>query len=223
VVGSVNILLLRLVKEALALRSKQVKQTGIIILFSGALALLFSCRKTENAESTAVFTKIDSLTEAYLSLQDSMLLTWNSMMKDENEKIENVSKLIGILKTLPGEDPLMLSSLEQRLDQLKRIRFSQKTMINPHVVEEYDFASNSLIAEVISLAESNSAFTHNTKLQQLTDWVKEADQRVPIYREEYDAIVDRFNQFIEEAKPWLHEIDEKNDGQKKVLFTSDER
>ncbi len=186
------------------------------------MTLFISCIKRENDTSTAVFTRIDSLTEAYLSLQDSMLHTWNVMMKDENEKLENVGRLLLELKTLPGQDQAEIESMEQRLDQLTRIRFTQKSMTNPHVVEEYDFASNSLISEIISIAESEPAFTQNAKLQQLTDQVKSADQRVPIYREEYDAVVDNFNQFLEKAKPYLHEIDEKNTGEKKVLFTSDE-
>ena len=198
-----------------------MKLTGLLALFSGIFVLSISCVKRENEGSKAVFTRIDSLTEAYLSLQDSMLHTWNVMMKDENEKLENVGLLLQELKTT-GQDQARIESLEQRLEQLGRIRFTQKTMVNPHVVEEYDFASNSLIAEVISIAEGVPNFQQNTKLQQLTDWVKSADQRVPIYREEYDAVVENFNQFLDKAKPYLHEIDEKNTGEKKVLFTSDE-
>jgi len=142
------------------------------------------------------------------------------MMNDENEKLGNVGLLLQELKAISDQD--RIESLEERLDQLNRIRFTQKTMVNQHVVEEYDFASNSLISEVISIAENDPAFAQNTRLQQLTDWVKSADQRVPIYREEYDAVVDSFNQFLEKAKPYLPEIDEKNTGEKKVLFTSDE-
>jgi hypothetical protein len=199
-----------------------VKLTGLLILFSGTFALSISCVKREKEAPTAVFTRIDSLTEAYLSLQDSMLHTWNVMMKDENEKLENVALLLQELKVAAGEEHTRIESLEQRLDQLSRIRFTQKTMVNPHVVEEYDFASNSLISEIIAIAESDPRFEQNTKMQQLTDWVKSADQRVPIYREEYDAVVDSFNQFLEKVKPYLQEIDDKNTGEKKVLFTSDE-
>ncbi|HEY5826350.1 MAG TPA: LemA family protein [Cyclobacteriaceae bacterium] len=199
-----------------------MKFTGLLILFSGTLALSISCVKQEKKASTPVFTRIDSLTDTYLALQDSMLHTWNVMMKDENEKLGNVDLLLQELKKLSDEDQARIESLEQRLDQLNRIRFTQKTMVNPHVVEEYDFASNSLISEVISIAESEPTFAQDTKLQQLTDWVKSADQRVPIYREEYDAVVDTFNQFLEKVKPYLPEIDAKNTGEKKVLFTSEE-
>lgn len=198
-----------------------MKLTGCLILFAGTSALFFSCVKRENDSSNAVFTKIDSLTEAYLSLQDSMLHTWNVMMKDENQKLENIGLLLQELKAT-GEDPSQIESLYERLEQLKRIRFTQKSMANPHVVEEYDFASNSLISEVISIAEVNPTYTQNPRLQQLTDQVKEADQRVSIYREEYDAVVDNFNHFLDKIQPYLPEIDEKNTGEKKVLFYSQE-
>jgi hypothetical protein len=198
-----------------------VKNKGFLILFAGTFTLFISCIKRENEASTAVFTKIDSLTEVYLSLQDSMLHTWNVMIKDENEKLKNLEFLLQELKNT-GEDPELIQSLQQRLEQLGRIRFTQTTMVNPHVVEEYDFASNSLISEIISIAENNPTFTLNVHLQELTDRVKEADQRVPIYREEYDAVVDSFNHFVDKIKPYLPEIDENNHGEKKVLFTSEQ-
>jgi hypothetical protein len=188
----------------------------------GTTALCISCIKRENESSRAIFTRIDSLTEAYLILQDSMLHTWNVMMKDENEKLDKVSDLLQELTSLPHADLSQIESLKQRLEQLKRIRFTQKSMTNQHVVEEYDFASNSLISEIISIAESDPSFAQQARLQELTDWVKSADQRVPIYREEYDSVVNSFNHFLEKAKPYLQEIDAKNDGQKKMRFTSDE-
>ena len=151
-----------------------------------------------------------------------MLHTWNVMIKDENEKIENIHILLEEMKDSDHFDKDEVESLHQRWEQLKRIRFTQKSMSNPHVVEEYDFASNSLITEVISLAESDPSFPQNTKLQQLTDLIKSADQRVSIYREDYDKVVDHFNQFLNEVKPFLQDIDEKSDGLKKALFYSED-
>jgi hypothetical protein len=188
----------------------------------GLAALFFSCGKQENGSTNANFTRIDSLTEAYLILQDSMLHTWNVMAKDESKKLDHLHELLELMTNKDHYDQEQINSLKDRLEQLTRIRYSQKSMNNPHVVEEYDFASNSLITEVISLVESDPTFSQNSNLQRLTDQIKLADQRVATYREEYDQIVNQFNTFIDEAGAYLYAIDEKSDGQKKALFTSDE-
>jgi len=155
-------------------------------------------------------------------LQDTMLLTWNVMVKDENEKLENMDHLLSQLLTSAVYDKEQVLSLQQRLDQLERIRFSQKSMINPHVVEEYDFASNSLVTEIISLVESDPGFVQDQKLQQLTDLIKLADQRVSNYREEYDKVVTLFNEFVEKNNSDLKAIDKNWESEPKPTFSDQE-
>jgi hypothetical protein len=91
-------------------------------------------------------------------------------------------------------------------------------MSNTEIVTEYDFASNSLITELISLAESQKEFAYNTTIQKLADSIRAADQRVNNYRAEYDLVTSRFNEFIERNKGMLKEIDEDSFLEKKPLF-----
>lgn len=177
-----------------------------------------ACGVKNVAEKRGDFTKIDSLTENYLTLQDSMLQAWNVMVKDENEKIRAMHDLLHTLLAAPQEDKDRLVSLEQRLSQLERIRFTQKSMSNPHVVEEYDFSSNSLISELITLAEADPTFAGNTALQTMVDRIRTADQRVNIYRADYDDAAVDFNQFLEHNKAYLNEIDQTDSPQKRALF-----
>lgn len=195
-----------------------MKYRGISVLVIGWIAVLVGCSGTKSGERTEAFTKIDSLTETYLSLQDSMLQSWNVMVKDENEKIHAMHELIHLLLPSRYHDKDELVSLEQRLEQLDRIRFTQKSMSDPHVVEEYDFASNSLISELLSLTESNPQFSQNTELQTLVDRIRTADQRVDIYRSAYDEATTTFNNFLEENKSYLKEIDQNGTEQKRPLF-----
>jgi hypothetical protein len=199
-----------------------VKFTGISISFAVIAVFILSCKKQENTSHSTTFTRMDSLTEVYLTLQDSMWSTWNMMMKDESEKIEAVKMLLDDMKEVKTSDQTEIESLIQQWEQLNKIRFTQKTMENPHVVEEYDFASNALITEVISLAESNPGFLTNKKWQRLTDAIKSADQRISTYREEYDSVASRYNHLLDEIGPSLSEIDPKNDGHKKPLFSSED-
>jgi len=195
-----------------------MKYPGICIVVTCCIVGLASCGGNDSHGKGGDFTKIDSLTETFLTLQDSMLQSWNVMVNDENEKIRSMHALLHTLLSLQHYDKNQLISLEKRLEQLERIRFTQKTMSNPHVVEEYDFASNSLISEIITMTESDPQFSTSNELQSLVDRIRIADQRVNIYRSDYDAATTEFNGFLEKYKDYLKEIDQNTSPQKRPLF-----
>lgn len=188
------------------------------LLTIGALLILAlsGCEKKTVKETS--FTKADSLTENYLAYQDTLLQAWNSMMHDDNRKIRAMGHLLHELSVSTPEKRDELKSLEERLEDLTSMRYDQHTMSDTEVVSEYDFVSNSLVNELISLAESQSEFAYNTTVQKLVDSIRAADQRVNIYREAYDAVALRFNRFIERNKPMLTEIENDSGLEKKPLF-----
>jgi septal ring factor EnvC (AmiA/AmiB activator) len=187
------------------------------ILFSCSLFTICGCGDHGNSDQTQ-FTKADSLTETYLDLKDSMLETWNTMINDDNQKIKSMHHLLHELKVSNPGLRDQLKSYEEQLERLTLSRYTQKSMENTDVVEEYDFASNSLVTELVSLAESQTQFAYNTTLQKLVEGIRTADQRVDNYRQEYDQIAASFNQFIDENKVWLKEIDQDSSMEKKPLF-----
>jgi hypothetical protein len=193
------------------------KQYFAGMLFSCSFLTIWSCGDHQKGEQTR-FTKADSLTDTYLNLKDSMLETWNAMINDDNQKIKAMHNLLHELKVSNPSQHDELRAYEERLGQLVHSRYTQKSMENMHVIEEYDFASSSLVTELISLAESQTQFSYNTTLQKLVENIRTADQRVDNYRQEYDHIASTFNRFIDENRKWLTEIDEDSFMQKKPLF-----
>jgi hypothetical protein len=190
------------------------------IWFIPALMLAFllgSCSGKKHDNPTA-FTQIDSLTDTYLLLKDSLLNTWNRMLYDDNKRIQSMKSIIHEIKVTREADLDVLQSLDYRIDQLHRIRYTQKTMTNTDVVEEYDFASNSLVTEIIAMAESIPSYAYNSTLQQLVEEVRLADQRIEAHRADYDAAAQAYNQFLEANKHLLKEIDESASFEKKPLF-----
>jgi len=177
-----------------------------------------NCTKKTQHEDAPAFTKTDSLTDTYLALQDSMLWAWNMMINDDNRKIKAMHNLAHhlLVSGEPNKDELM--ALEKRLEQLSHLRYSQKTMANEDVVAEYDFASQSLISELTSLAEAAIGSSNDSTIQELVDQITVADQRVAAYREEYDSIAKDFNTFLEENKAYLKDIDHSCSLDKKPLF-----
>jgi hypothetical protein len=180
--------------------------------------LWVNCSEKTNEDHNTVFTKADSLTDCYLAYQDSMLQSWNIMINDDNQKIRAMHNLLHELLVTSTDKQEQLRRYEEQLDQLVRLRYTQQSMGNSDVVEEYDFASATLVTELISLAESKSEFTYNTTLQKLVDDIRIADQRVANYREEYDIIVMKYNQFLERNTPYLTEISNHDTIQKRHLF-----
>jgi hypothetical protein len=164
------------------------------------------------------FTEADSLTEIYLNLQDSILLAWNLMINDDNQKIKAMHNLLHELQIAGRFNPSQLESIEQRVEQLKKIRYTPKSMKNSDVVDEYDFASNSLVTELVALAESHSAYSYNSTLQNLVEKIRTAEQRIENYRSAYDAIVLEYNRFLTVNKEHLRDLDLAGALEQKPLF-----
>jgi septal ring factor EnvC (AmiA/AmiB activator) len=187
-----------------------------LLLIACGLIALTGCQKKAPVQTG--FTKVDSLTETYLALQDSMLQAWNTMIHDDNRKIKAMKHLLHELNVSVPEKRDELKSYEERLNDLMSMRYDQHSMSNTEMVTEYDFASNSLVTELVSLAESQKEFAYNTMIQKLVDSIRAADQRVNNYRDEYDIIASRFNRFIERYEGMLRDIDQDSSLEKKPLF-----
>lgn len=192
-----------------------MRVSGILFFCSGIA--LFNCGK--KAEITdATFTKADSLTDLYLSLQDSVLQSWNVMINDDNQKIKAMHNLLHELMITSSSQDDQLHAYEEQLDHLSDLRYNQKSMANEDLIEEYDFASNLLVTELITQAESKTEFAYNTTLQKLVEEIRVADQRVNLYREEYDAITFKYNTFLENNRNYLGEITQKDSVELRPLF-----
>jgi hypothetical protein len=149
---------------------------------------------------------LDSLTNTYLTLHDTLVFTWNSIQRDESQKIEIMNQLISKLEGSKGYDKTEIVLLRTRLEQLQRIQFTPRTLANSDVVDEYNFASNNLIAELIALSESNAALLNHPDWQQLIDEIQTIDMRGVLEREMYDSLAWQLNSFIEENLALMPEI-----------------
>ena len=178
--------------------------------------LVAGCSK--GAEEHTNFTRADSLTETYLALQDTMLEVWNTMIHDDNRKIKAMYHLLHELQVTNPESSEDLGNIEERLKDLSGMRYDQQSISNAELVSEYDFASNSLVSELISLAESQQQFPYNTTMQKLVESIRAADQRVINYREEYDDVATRFNRFIDRNRANLEDMESDSALKKKPLF-----
>lgn len=199
--------------KAFKMRSS-VYSFGLTLIW--ASVMFISCKDKPAGERN--FSKADSVTDSYLSLQDTMLQVWNTMMHDDNRKVKAMRALLHELSVSNPDKIEELKDYESRLDLLVGMRYDQESISNPDIVTEYDFASNSLITELITLAETQKEFAYNGTLQKLVDSIRAADQRVLNYRAQYDEVASKFNRFIEQHEEFLEDMESDSLSAKKPLF-----
>lgn len=175
------------------------------------------CGERPKSHSTH-FTKADSVTESYLNLKDQMFETWNLMTRDDNQKIRAMRNLVHELSVTNHSLREDLQNYEQRISELAESRYTHESMENLNEIEEYDFASNALVSELISHAEAVPEFAYNTTLQRLVETIRTADQRVNNYRTEYDRIAVEYNEFIDDNAEFLREVETDSFVEKRPLF-----
>lgn len=199
--------------------SMKHQNTCIPALFAGFILLISACTENKQAhDDTTSFTPVDSATERYLNLQDSLLIAWNMMISDDHHKFRNISKVLSQFMESPQYEKETLMGLQQRLDQLKHYAFTPENINRAEFIEEYDFTTQSLVTEVISLAEKNANFAENKKLQKMVEEIRLADQRVERNRAFYDQMAYQYNRFLESNKHLVKEIDQDISLEKKPLF-----
>lgn len=180
-------------------------------------AALSGCGRSATSTEKTSFSTADSLTDRYLSLQDTLVHVWNKLIHDENERIRAIEKVLTELNKQSGESSI--NSLETRFGQIKELRITPKTLSNPDVLEEYDFAHESLISELMA-ASSNPSIINQPSFQQLLDNIKIAEGHISLNRSDYDSIAQAFNAFLEKHKATLKEIDQTSNLEKRPLFNS---
>src|SRR5689334_461239 len=124
---------------------------GLILAF--CVVSLCQCTKKEQDLAHSHFTKADSLRDTYLWLQDSIHEVWNVMINDDNKKISAMRNLLHELELTNTNELETIKSYEEGLNELVKLRYNQKSMANAEVIEQYDFASNSMVQELVSLTE----------------------------------------------------------------------
>lgn len=190
----------------------------VVAVFSVALLLFVaSCEKKGKKEALTA-TQIDSLRHTLMTIQDSLSVTWNQMIEDDNQKIADAKRLLEEVSYTNQYDATQYDTLQQNLAQLLQMRYNDKTMANPLAIDDYDSASNKVINEIIALANSHPDYNRYPLMKSLIKDIQGANGRVLRQRVNYDYAAKLYNQFVEDNKEALEEIDSLDSLEKKPLF-----
>ncbi len=187
------------------------------LLFAG----LFACKGPEtHLQSNIKFTKVDSLTERYLNLEDSILYAWNTLINEDNHKIRLMHDLVHqLLESKELEkDQEKLIILENQLNMLSGMKITHESIKDSGLVHAYDSASHMIVMELLALTESYERYADDRKVQKIVSAIRETNLRSDINRSNYDLVAGQFNNFIERNKDYLSDNDQNLTVEKKPLF-----
>lgn len=182
--------------------------------------MVSSCEKKTKKE-TLTAAEADSLHQTFIMIQDSLNVAWERMIEDDNQKIADAKRLLEEVSYTNNYDVHQFDTLQQKLAQLVEMRYSSSSMGEPSAIDNYDSASNKVINTIMTIASEHPDFSKYPLMRTLIKDIQEANGRVLRQRVNYDYAAKLHNQFIEENKDVLEEVDSLKDIKKKPLFELD--
>lgn len=170
-------------------------------------AIACACSTSNSIQEHTTFSKADSLTDAYLVLSDSVLQSWNRIVSTEIDKTRALEEIINDLDNASLLSEELRESFQVRMEQLEKIRFTQETIEDPQTVEDYDLAFQSIVDDLSKLTKDNA----NSMFKYLQD-------NSVINRLSYDSLARTFNEFVQENRSVLKDVNANNELDAKPLF-----
>lgn len=97
---------------------KNRSNSSIIILSIISIIAFSSCSSSKHKAETT-FDRIDSLRAHLLTIEDSLLYTWNVMIQDDNEKLSDLSRLLDELKYANVLDSNIIIAYKKKVNGVK--------------------------------------------------------------------------------------------------------
>ena len=80
------------------------------------------------------------------------------------------------------------------------------SMSDRSLIEQYDQVSQELTSELVSIAERRTEFNYNPTLQRLVQEIRVSEQRIALFKSEYDVITKKYNMFLRANSTYLGEL-----------------
>lgn len=172
----------------------------------------------ENKTTEADFSKIDSLRATFLTIEDSLVHTWNVMINDDNKKIKSLKRLVQEVIYAGGVDSMITKGMIHEVKLLKSKRYTWETMADSGLIDYYDSISNALVNSIITLATSHEEFERNIVMNEMIDEINQAEGKILFYRLDYDEVAKMHNQFLEQNQALMNDIDSEGNQKKLPIF-----
>jgi len=150
------------------------------------------------------------------TLRDSADKAWDKMIKSDDQKVDDLARLLQEISYCKKYNALLLDSLNEVVKTLKDKRYKQLTMLSPEI-DQYDELTNLVISRVKYLARTTGELKSHPIAETLFNDIAAADNDVVRYRSLYDHFAMEYNDFLDKNKELLGE--NVNDFPKLPLFS----
>ena len=167
---------------------------------------LSSCSTSKHQAEESSFDRIDSLRAHFLTIEDSLLYRWNLMIKDDNERISDLDRLLDELKYAQALDSNFIIELKEELKSVKSSRYYM-TKLTSEQIDWYDSASFEISGQVLELTRSFEEVNRYPYMDELVNSVNQRESDILMFRIKYDNIAKEHNRFVDEHVNILEQID----------------
>lgn len=170
-----------------------------------ALTVLVSCeeKKTTTTSDTTTTTQTIPADGDPLAVitakRDSANKAWDIMIRSDDQKIDDIARLLQEISYCKSYNALLLDSLTEVVKSLKDRRYKQQTMLSPEI-DKYDELTNQVIARVKYLARTTEELKSHPLAETLYNDIAKADNDVALYRSMYDRFAMDYNSYLEANK-----------------------
>lgn len=164
----------------------------LLLLFGAALSILWSC---ENKNQGSSETENDSLLIKYTALQDSVSRNWAIMIADDDEKLQFMKRLLLEVSYTNNFDKVKFQELNELVDELKEMRYDQKSMTNSSLIDAYDSATFDLSDQIIVYARTHPRYDDFPLMAELIDDINAKNNYILMHRVHYDSWVKELNSY----------------------------
>jgi hypothetical protein len=152
---------------------------------------LSSCKQVQKS-SVAESSVSKELEDQKLQLDS----TWNVMFQSDDNKIENLNRLVKELQMIDGSNSGLLTLAEKEIQSIKGFRYDQNSMRISRSIDIYDSVTNVVIQKLRNETNQNPNAIKYQIVNQLISEIQLADDSILFYRKEYDRTVDSYNNFL---------------------------
>jgi hypothetical protein len=197
-----------------------------LFLFLSIAILIAACKKPVEEKEVEVVTetglskeKLDSLNWVYISVNDSLDASWTIMIKDDDEKLADMKRLLNEVSKTRRYNKEQHQALMNDLEKLPIIRYDRKSMADSDKIDEYDSANSIMTKEVILFAANHPQYDEYPIFEELINEIQKADNRIILHRIRYDRSAKAFNSFVQQNKPYIDQLNtSRKDWSKVALF-----
>lgn len=160
---------------------------------------IWSCDQTKEKAQR------DSLTLQFSQAADSADQSFDTMLKVETRKWFMVKRLADELEYFNLVDTSSISSLRQKLEEVKAIPYSPGSIAEEGLIDRYDAKTEEIINQVNGLHSQQQGWEKYSVLNDLYTEIKTLDERVIFMRMDYDRAAFRCNDLFKEMSSSGHE------------------